>query len=190
MPHFVVVDIETTGLSPDRHKITEIAAVRTDGENIIDEFQTLVDPQVDIPRFITRLTGIDNDLVQGHPTIEEAMPEFLAFLGDDTFVAHNASFDFKFLHHNASLIGHSLNNNKLCTRMLANRLLPDLYSKKLGALCEVFNIDNNQAHRAMSDTKATVEVMHKFLKLLKGMGHVTHEDLMTFQSMPRSRIRL
>jgi len=188
MAHFVVVDIETTGLSAHRHKITEIAAVRIDGENVIDEFQTLVDPEVPIPKFITRLTGIDNELVEGHPTVDVAMLQFIKYLGEDTFVAHNASFDYKFLHHNASMIGHKMKNEKLCTRMLANRLMPDLYSKKLGALCDVFQIDNNQAHRAMSDTKATVEVFQKFLKMLGGMGHETHEEILKFQATPRSRI--
>jgi DNA polymerase III epsilon subunit family exonuclease len=90
---FVIVDLETTGLSPYKHAITEIAAVRFDGNEIIGEFQSLVDPERHIPSFITKLTGISNDMVEGSPTICEILPDFLKFLGDDIFVAHNARFD-------------------------------------------------------------------------------------------------
>ena len=97
--NFVIVDLETTGLSPSKHAITEIAAVRFDGENILEEFQTLVNPERHIPPFITKLTWISNDMVADAPTIREVLPDFMAFVGDDIFVAHNARFDHGFLHY-------------------------------------------------------------------------------------------
>ena len=86
---YVVVDIETTGLSKHHHKITEIAAAIVKNRKIKKEFQTLVNPQVKIPGFITKLTGIDNDMVRDAPTITKVMPAVVKFLGKNVFVAHN-----------------------------------------------------------------------------------------------------
>lgn len=182
---YVVIDIETTGLSKHYHKITEIAAVKLDKGEIKGKFQTLVNPQVQIPSFITRLTGIDNRLVKDSPLIHEVMPKFLKFLGDKIFVGHNASFDFGFLNHNAKK---DIENHRLCTRKLANRLLPDLYSKKLGVLCEYFDIQNNQAHRAMGDALATVELLNHFSRILDKKGFSTPESVLKFEKMSRRQI--
>jgi len=98
---YIVLDIETTGLSRYIHKITEIAAVKVKDNKIIEEYQTLVNPETKIPRFITRLTGIDNEMVKDAPTINEVMPGLLKFLGNHTIVAHNATFDYGFIAYNA-----------------------------------------------------------------------------------------
>ena len=90
---YVILDLETTGLSKKRHRITEIAAVRIKNKKIVDEFQTLVNPKQRIPSFITRLTGITNDMVREAEPIEKVLPSFLDFLGDHTIVAHCATFD-------------------------------------------------------------------------------------------------
>jgi DNA polymerase III epsilon subunit family exonuclease len=86
-------------LSPYKHSITEIAAVRFDGDKILDSFQSLVNPERHIPSFITKLTGIDNEMVDSAPLIQNILPEFVDFLGDDVFVAHNISFDLGFLNY-------------------------------------------------------------------------------------------
>lgn len=186
---YTVVDIETTGLSPYRHKITEIAAVRIDEDcNIIDEFQTLINPECKIPSFITRLTGITDDMVKDEPVIYEIMPKFLDFVGEDIFLAHNASFDYKFLKTNAESIGKSLQNQTLCTRKLANRLLYDkLASKKLGCICDFYGITNDQAHRAMGDVKATVEVFKNFKAALKEDKIHYKDDILSFERAPRRK---
>jgi DNA polymerase-3 subunit alpha (Gram-positive type) len=179
---YVVVDIETTGLSKSYHKITEIGAVRVVDGEIMREFHTLVNPQQHIPSFITRLTGINDAMVKDAPPVEEVLPGFVRFLGDDVFVAHNATFDFGFLSHNCqqhhNLI---LANDRLCTRKLANRLLPDLPSKRLDVLCRHFEITNAQHHRAMADAHATALVLNNFLEILKTRGITQRDDILRFE---------
>jgi DNA polymerase III epsilon subunit family exonuclease len=166
--HYVIVDIETTGLSKNRHHITEIAAVQFDGKNIINTFQTLINPQTPIPAFITKLTGINNEMVKDAPTIKQALPDFFDFLGDNIFVAHNATFDYGFLNYNR--IKHfdvPIKNHTLCTRRLANRIIPQLPNKRLESLCQHFGVTNQRAHRAMGDVMATVNIFEQFLHILK-----------------------
>jgi DNA polymerase III epsilon subunit family exonuclease len=182
---YIIIDIETTGLSKHIHKITEIAAIKLDKGEIKGKFQTLVNPKVHIPSFITRLTGIDDNLVKDAPLIHDIMPDFLKFLGDKIFVAHNATFDYGFLNHNAKI---DIENPRLCTRKLANRLVPDLYSKRLGVLCEYFKIKNNQSHRAMGDALATVELLNYFFKILNKKGFSTPKDILNFEKLSRKQI--
>ena len=186
---YIILDIETTGLSKYRHKITEIAAIKVENNEIVDEFQTLINPRMPIPSFITRLTGITNEMVQSAPTIDQIMPHFLNFVGDTVIVAHNATFDFGFLDHNAKIVGASFDNEKLCTRKLANRLLPDLPSKKLSLICDHLGIINEQAHRAMTDVKVTAEIFSKFLNDLEFLGIVGKENVLKFERSPIRRYR-
>lgn len=211
---FVVVDIETTGLSKDWHRITEIAAVHmrastqslqasqiasanTAGASnkgstpdaqpvILNQFQTLVNPECHIPSFITGLTGIDDEMVKDAPTVQEALPSFLEFLGPHVFVAHNATFDFNFISHNAAK-HHSLTleNDLLCTRRLASRLLPEGSSRRLGAVTAHFNITNAQAHRAMGDAMATAHVLNRFLQQLHQNGIKDLDEVLRFQLRSR-----
>jgi len=165
---YVVVDIETTGLSRERNRITEIAAARFDGNQIIEEWSSLVHPGMSIPSHITRLTGIDDDMVKNSPMIQEILPDFLSFMEEDIFVAHNSGFDLWFLSHNAKIhLDHEWTHEVLCTRKLANRLLKDLPNKRLGTICEYYGIQNTQAHRALADVRATVEVLGNFLNFLE-----------------------
>ena len=184
---YVIVDIETTGLSRHFHKITEIAAVKVRGDNVIDTFSTLVNPKCHIPSFITRLTGIDNEMVKDAPSIRKVLPDFLDFLGDSVFVAHNATFDYNFLDHNCRIhLKKTLKNPKLCTRKLANRLHHYLPSKKLSSLCKYFDVVNEAAHRAMGDAAATTTIFNYFLINLEERGINTTEDILKFQD---SRIK-
>lgn len=187
---YTVVDIETTGLSKHRHAITEIAAVKYRGGEVMGEFQTLVNPETHIPSFITKLTGIDDEMVKDAPTIQTVIPNFVEFLGDSVLVAHNATFDYGFLTVNAAEhLGSELANEKICTRKLANRLLPDLYSKRLGCLCEHFGVVNEQAHRAMGDVRATAQVFEQFLSMLAEKGFRTKDDVQKFESMALRKCR-
>ena len=179
---FTIVDIETTGLAAYYHKITEIAALKYKDGKIVNEFSTLVNPEVRIPRFITRLTGIDDEMVKDQPKIKEVMPRFCSFLGESPFVAHFAAFDYKFLDYASQKnIGINLSNHKICTCKLARRLLPELPSKKLSSLCSHFNIENDDAHRAMSDALATSKVFHNFLGMMKEKEIEDIRDILTFQ---------
>jgi DNA polymerase III epsilon subunit family exonuclease len=179
---FVVVDIETTGLSRYYHQITEIAAVKFNDGKAVDEFVTLVDPRTHIPSFITRLTGIDDRMVKGQPTIEKVMPGFLDFLGDHLFAGHNVSFDYNFLDHASYMtMRKRLSNETLCTCRLARRLLPELPSKSLGSICCHLNIQNHTAHRAKSDVLATASVLEQLLAMLKEKNIQDVDDILRFQ---------
>ena len=154
-----------------------------DGKKIIKKFQTLVNPKTPIPSFITHLTGINDAMVKDAPTIEKALSGFLDFLEDHILVAHNATFDHGFLNHNGMKhLDISIDNHILCTRKLANRLLPDLPSKRLEALCNHFNVTNQRAHRAMADVLATVEIFQKMLILLKKKGIEDKAEIIEFQN--------
>jgi DNA polymerase III epsilon subunit family exonuclease len=180
--NFLVLDIETTGLSAYMHKITEISALKMENGRIIDEFTTLINPQTRIPSFITRLTGIDNEMVKDAPKIRQIMPGFVEFLEDYTLVGHNATFDYKFLNHNAiTHAGKPIENPVLCTCKLARRLLPQLPSKRLAALCEHFQIRNEQSHRARGDALATSQILQNFLNTLEKRGITKHEEILAFQ---------
>ena len=185
---FTIIDIETTGLSKHYHKITEIAAAKFQNSRIVESYQTLINPQVRIPSFITRLTGIDNELVKDAPKIKQVLPSFVEFLSDDIFVAHNATFDFGFLEHNLNRhFRYRLLNNRLCTRKLANRLYPELPRKRLADLCKFMNVNNLQAHRALGDVQATAKIFTNMLAMLNKQGISKIEDIIKFEKSPRQR---
>ena len=164
--HYIVLDLETTGLHPYRHGITEIAAVKFDGTNIIETFHTLVNPERHISSGITRLTGITNEMVADAPPISQVMPTFREFVADEYLVGHNVSFDHRFLnHYHYACFGSYLQNETICTMRLSRTHLPDLPNKKLCTVCQHLGIINTQAHRAMSDTLATLEVFKYFLNI-------------------------
>lgn len=182
---FVVLDIETTGLSPYAHAITEIAAQKVQNGEVVDEFESLVNPQTKIPRFITRLTGITDDMVKDAPLIADVLVQLKDFLADHPVVAHNASFDYKFISHNFKIHhGHDMTNPKICTRKLATRLLPDLPSKKLSSLCEYYGLVNDATHRAMGDTAVTTKIFTNFCDELKKVGCLTAQELEFFSNAP------
>ncbi len=140
---YVVLDIEATGLSKHMYKITEIAAVKVENKKVIQEFQTLINPQTRIPSFITSLIGIHNLMVRDSLIIEEVMPKFMRFLGEGSIVAHCATFDYGFLNHNAQTCSRrEITNERICTRKLSRRLVPQLPSYKLSSLCEHFQVRN------------------------------------------------
>ena len=160
---YVVLDLETTWLSPYREWITEIAAIKCKDWIIIEEFQTLINPERHIPTWITRLTWITNEMVEDAPKISEVMPEFSKFLWDDIIVWHNVSFDFRFLsYYHYICMWTYLENQTICTLKIARRLLPELPNKKLWTICEYFWITNERAHRAMWDTRATLKVLQMY----------------------------
>jgi DNA polymerase III subunit alpha, Gram-positive type len=179
---YIVLDIETTGLSKFTHKITEIAALRIENYKVVKKFETLVNPQTHIPSFITSLTGISDSMVKDSPVIEEVMPQFVKFVKDAPFVAHCATFDHGFLKQNAQIhLNQELTNPKICTMKLSRRLLPELPRYRLSFMCEHFNIKNNASHRAMGDAGATHQLFGELLDLMKKRGIEKQEQILTFQ---------
>ena len=161
---YVVVDIETTGTDITSDKITEIGAVRIKDGVICESFQTLIDPGVSLSKRIVELTGITDEMLVGKPKIDEVYPDFVKFLGNSIFVAHNADFDYKFLKKAGQVLGYFLRNDYIDTVAVARKTLPWLSNHKLNTICEHYKIELHH-HRALSDAFATAEA---FLEMAKG----------------------
>ena len=189
---FVVVDVETTGLSAARHRITEIGMVRLAAQHsgsfgIADSFQSLINPEQYIPPFITQHTGITNAMVYGQPTFAELTSDIQKFFAQSSgpvFAGHNANFDHGFLVESISRAGlqfHPAEYGLLCTCRLARRLLPKLGSKSLASLQAYFGIRNSRQHRALSDAEATAQVLARFIEMAGELQIDTLEDFLRLQ---------
>jgi DNA polymerase III subunit epsilon len=180
---YVVVDTETTGLRAEWDRVIEVAAVKVRGGEVVDSFSQLVNPGRAIPGRITHITGITTAMVYDQPSMDEVMPRFLEFLGEDVFVAHNLPFDHRFL---SAELGRCslppLENPGVCTLRLARRLLPALPSRGLGALGAHFGLSNRARHRALGDAEVTAGVLLRLLdRLSANFGIATVADLVAFQ---------
>jgi DNA polymerase-3 subunit epsilon len=161
---FAIVDIETTGGNASQGSITEIAILIFDGNNIIDQFHTLVNPMQPIPLFIEKLTGISDRMVSKAPKFAEIAKDVFDLLNDKIFVAHNVNFDFSFIAHQLNQHGFKLQSRKLCTVRLSHKIFENLPSYSLGNLCRSLNIPIENRHRAMGDASATTKLFSKLLE--------------------------
>jgi DNA polymerase III epsilon subunit family exonuclease len=186
---FCVVDLETTGGSPGHSKVTEIGAVRVRGLEVVDRFETLVDPGRPIPAVVTELTGIDDGMVQGRPDIGEALEGFTAFAGQDVLVAHNAPFDLRFLNYERRrLAGRYFTQPWLDTLVLARRLLNGRAGRHdLATLSEWADTSVRPIHRALPDAEATAEVLVRLVGLLADRGIDTLERAVAFAGIGGAR---
>lgn len=158
----IVLDIETTGISPEYHRITEIGAIKVVDDVIVDTYSQLINPESIVTEEITRITGLTNAMLDSQPTLDEVYPEFLRFCEDYPILGHNIIFDFSFLKHHGNSLGYRFEKNGLDTYPLAHRFLPDLKSKSLTSIIAYMGIERELAHRAYHDAKATYEVFYKF----------------------------
>lgn len=156
---YVVVDIETTGGRPPEHRITEIGAVKIQGGEIIDEWQSLINPERPVPPFITRLTGINDEMVAGAPIFAQIAEEFAAFMEGSVFVAHNVNFDYGFIADEYRRLDLWFRFPKLCTVGSMRRFYPGQKSYSLKNLCAAYEIDLDSHHRAMCDARAAAELL-------------------------------
>ncbi|CCH80118.1 conserved hypothetical protein [Nostocoides japonicum T1-X7] len=182
---FVVVDLETTGGSPQDCGITEIGAVKVRGGEVLGEFQTLVDPGEPIPAFISVLTGITDAMVREAPRVEAALGAFLDFAGDAVLVAHNAGFDISFLRAAAAQAGRPWPGNQvLDTVHLARQLLgrDEVPNHKLSSLAAHFGATTTPDHRALHDAQATVDVLHGLIGRVGSLGVHSLEELMAYSA--------
>lgn len=161
---FAIVDIETTGGYASGNSISEIAIAIHDGDRMVDYFETLINPEVPIPRYIQALTGITNAMVSQAPLFEEVAPKIYALLHEKVFVAHNVNFDYSFIKHQLAQFGYELDCKKLCTVRLGRKVLSGHQSYSLGSLCRCLGIEIEQRHRAGGDTLATVKLFECILK--------------------------
>lgn len=157
---FAVIDVETTGNQYGNDKITEIAIIVTDGEKIISEFQTLINPNRSIDPFVEKLTGITNAMVQNEKPFEAYAEKIFSMIQGHHFVAHNVSFDFPLVDRQLAAAGFHLNVSQIDTIAYARRIVPGLLSYSLGNLCDAIGISHTDRHRAYGDTLATAELLH------------------------------
>lgn len=195
---FAVVDVETTGTSPlygDR--ITEIAVVRVRGGAIVDRYEALVNPGRQIPEFITRLTGITNTMVRGAQPFHARRAEVMARLEGHVFVAHNVSFDARFVNSETTFAWLALGDElapeerdrivraerailegpQLCTVRLARRLLPHLPRRSLDHVAHHYGVGFTARHRALGDAEVTARVLLRLLDDAADRGCTTWDDL-------------
>lgn len=187
----VVVDVETTGLSPKDSRIIEIAAVAVSDGTTQGTFQSLIDPQCPLPRQIQRLTGIRPSDLDYAPVAADVIPEFLEFLGDSVFVAHNVTFDWQMVHGELQRLGlPDLTNPKLCTVRLARRLLRELPSKSLGSLIRFYGLSSSGLHRALKDARMTAAILERLLKRLQSTYDICDiAGVLHFQSQPYAKLQ-
>jgi len=155
---YAIIDIETTGGSSRIEKITEIAVYLHDGNKITGEFVSLVNPERNIPYFITSLTGITNEMVEEAPRFYEIAKTIIELTEGRTFVAHNARFDYSFIRQEYKSLGFNFRRNILDTVALSRKLIPGHRSYSLGNICNDLNISINGRHRAAGDALATVKL--------------------------------
>ncbi|WP_405498130.1 DEDD exonuclease domain-containing protein [Nocardia sp. NBC_00511] len=180
---FVVVDLETTGTSPEGDAITEIGAVKVRGGEVLGEFATLVNPGIDIPPQIVHITGITTAMVLDAPRIEEVLPGFLEFAAGSVLVAHNARFDTGFL--KAAAARHETPwpaFQVVCTVQLARRVLPkeEAPSAKLWYLAQLLGAETRPTHRALDDARATVDVLHALIGRVGNQGVHSLTELLDY----------
>jgi len=186
---YVVVDTETTG---GRHgsgdRITEIAAVVIRDGEIVELFETLVNPERPIPYFVSQLTNITWDMVKDKPTFDRVAPEVMRVLEGNVFVAHNMMFDWRFVTSELSRsTGRKLQGRRLCTVKMARKVLPQLSRRSLDHVARYYGVEIHGRHRAGGDALATAKCMLRMLSDLGDRGCTTWGDLETLLRAPAVR---
>jgi len=177
----VVFDLETTGLDHRQDWIVEIGAQKLVGDQVVDEFDTMIDPERDMPESAQKVTGITPDMLVGKPKIREVLPEFFQFIEGCILVAHNANFDMGFIRHHAGLLGVEFQWPAFCTLKMARELLPDLKRKNLDTLAEHYGLTFESRHRSIGDVKVTVSVLQELMNH-EGAHLKTWKDMEPFSS--------
>jgi DNA polymerase-3 subunit epsilon len=160
---YVIVDIETTGGKFNEEGITEIAAYKYDGHEIVDQFITLINPEKDIQPFVVNLTGINNGMLKSAPKFYEVAKRIVEITEDCILVAHNADFDYRILRTEFRRLGFDFQRQTLCTVQLAQELMPEQPSFSLGKLVRNLGIPMSDRHRASGDAMATVKLFKMLL---------------------------
>src|ERR1035437_8983676 len=189
---FCVLDVETTGLSPSYNNIIEIGIIKVSGLTITDSFHSMVNPQRELPYYITQLTGITNDDVYDAPFFEDIADKISDFIGGHIIVCHNLSFDKSFLRKEFANCGRDvIANHSVCTLKIARRIYPALKSKSLGSVCSHLSLKNPSEHRALADAKVTARVLIKMIAELKENYGIHYADeLIKFQKLEKKDLKV
>lgn len=162
---YAIIDIETTGLSPNSEKITEIAIIIHDGKKVLNEFSTLINPERKIPYRITQITGINNKMVEDAPKFYEIAKQIVELTENKIIVGHNVRFDYGFIRNEFKSLGYEYKKPTLDTIKLARKLIPGKPSYGLGKLCQTLGIENPDRHRALGDASATKTLFELLLSI-------------------------
>jgi DNA polymerase-3 subunit epsilon len=181
---YSILDVETTGGKFNEEGITEIAIYRFDGEKIVDQFVSLINPEIPIQPFVQQLTGINDKMLINAPKFYQIAKRILEITENSILVAHNSSFDYRMLKIEFERLGYKFYISQLCTVKLSKKIIPDLKSYKLGNLVKNLGIPISNRHRASGDALATVELFK--LLLLKDNEKVIVNSLIT-QTKPSSK---
>lgn len=180
---YVAFDLETSGLNCETDEIIEIGALKVKGGKVAERFNQLIRPKVPVTPQITAITGITNEMLEKAQPVEKVIPEFIFFCRDEIMLGHNVMFDYKFTKVYAKRYGLPFEKKGIDTLKIARKVLPDLESKSLGALCEHYEIVNQAAHRAYHDALATAKIYHmlahfyeeKYPKLFEPENLIYHQ---------------
>ena len=160
---YAILDIETTGGKYNEEGITEIAIYRFDGQKVVDQFASLINPERKIQPFVVNLTGINSEMLRNAPKFYEVAKRIIEITDGCIIVAHNAKFDNRILTTEFDRLGYPFEKDTLCTVELAKKLIPDLPSYSLGKLVRSLGIPLSDRHRAQGDAKATVALFKMLL---------------------------
>ena len=181
---FVVLDVEAIVARTQPARIIELGAYRVRDGQIRDDFQTLINPEAPLPRFIATMTGISDEMLVAAPRFAEIVGAWLAFAGDAVLVAHNSSFDLPLLNREIARVfpGYRLRNHELCTVNLARHLVLNSDGHNLDALADHFGIENPERHRAAGDALTTARILLRLLDQLEASGVRTLAAARTFRA--------
>ncbi len=194
MEKIAVIDFETTGISPNYGaRITEVAIVLVEGGKIVDHYQSLINAKVHIPYFIEELTGISNAMIRSAPPPAKVLAAMMEFMGDLPLVAHNASFDSKFLDAELALMKQERSQEFACSMMLSRRIYPACPNYQLGSLVKHLRLpDAKRHHRALADAQMTAHLLIKLISDIKDqykLDSVPHKLLRVIQKAPKAKVK-
>lgn len=177
--NFTIIDVETTGGSPYFSRIIEVGLLRVEKGEVIEQFQSLINPGVEIPEFITKMTGIENRAVKNAPAFEEIADDLLAKFENAIFVAHNVAFDYGFIKEEYRRLGYGFNLDRLCTVRLSRALFKEHKRHNLSALIERYGFEMKNRHRAFDDAKVLWDFLQMVQKDMPEQLDKTMQQLVT-----------
>lgn len=186
---FAVIDIETTGGNTQSDRITEIAILVHDGERVVEEFSSLVDPEKRIPYRISSITGITNELVDGAPKFYEIARKVVELTEGCTLVAHNAKFDYGFIRNEFKSLGFDFKRPVLCTVELSRSLIPGQKTYRLSALCAALGIEAKTFHRALADAQSTAKLFTQLQSIAQNRSQDLSEGGQPSRMNPDANLR-
>jgi DNA polymerase-3 subunit epsilon len=175
---FVFLDIETTGGSPRSSRITEIGALRVENGTVVKSYKQLINPEENVPYFISSLTGITNEMLWDAPTFSGIADDLELLLDGALFIAHHVVFDYGFIKMEFERIGHTFNMDRACSARVSKRLYPEFKSHALDRIIERMDIQVKNRHRAYDDAEViwkffNAELKKRELELFNAVNHVT-----------------